>query len=51
MAIDPTAPELEVVFPDGRPVSEFTEDQEDMGTGLEFDVSPAGGVHRTSLEI
>ena len=51
MAIDPTAPELEVVFPDGRPVSEFTEDQEDMGTVLEFDVSPEGGVQRTSLEI
>ena len=51
MAIDPTAPELEVVLPDGRPVSEFAEDQEDMGTVLEFDVSPEGGVQRTSLEI
>ena len=51
MAIDPTAPELEVVLPDGRPVSEFAEDQEDMGTVLEFDVSPEGGIQRTSLEI
>ena len=51
MAIDPTAPELEVVLPDGRPISEFQEDPEDMGTVLEFDVSPEGGVQLASLAI
>ena len=51
MPTNPTAPELEVVLPDGRPVSEFEEDQEDMGTVLEFDISPEGTIQQTTLEI
>ena len=51
MAIDPTAPELEIVLPDGRPVSEFEDTQEDMGTVLEFDISPEGGIQETTIEI
>ena len=51
MATDPTAPELEIVLPDGRPVSEFEEDQEDMGTVLEFDVSPEGGIQEAAIEV
>ena len=51
MPTNPTAPELEVVLPDGRPVSEFEEDQEDMGTVLEFDISPEGTIQQTTLGI
>ena len=51
MPTNPTAPELEVVLPDGRPVSEIEEDQEDMGTVLEFDISPEGTIQQTTLEI
>ena len=51
MAVDPTASELEVVLPDGRPISELQEDQEDMGTVLEFDVSPEGGVQLATLKV
>jgi hypothetical protein len=51
MAADPTASGLEVILPNGRPISEFEEDEEDMGTVLEFDVSPEGDVQPVSLGI
>jgi len=37
-------PELEIVLPDGRPVSEYQEPQEDMGTVVEIGISGEGGV-------
>lgn len=37
-------PELEIVLPDGRPVSEYQEPQEDMGTVIDIDISGEGGV-------
>jgi hypothetical protein len=37
-------PELEIVLPDGRPVSEYQEPQEDMGTVVEIGISGKGGV-------
>ena len=43
-------PELEIVLPDGRPVSEFEESEEDLGTVLEFDASPEGEL-TTVVEI
>ena len=43
-------PELEIVLPDGRPVSEFQETEEDLGTVLEFDASPEGAL-TTVVEI
>ena len=49
MAIDLTASGLEVILPNGRPISEFAEDEEDTDTVLEFDVSPEGGVQLVSL--
>jgi hypothetical protein len=51
MAADPTASGLEVILPNGRPISEFEEDEEDMGTVLEFDVSPEGDIQPVSLGI
>ena len=51
MAADPTASGLDVILPNGRPISEFEEDEEDMGTVLEFDVSPEGDVQLVSLGI
>ena len=43
-------PELEIVLPDGRPVSEFEETEEDLGTVVEFDASPEGAL-TTVIEI
>ena len=43
-------PELEIVLPDGRPVSEFEETEEDLGTVVEFDASPEGTL-TTVVEI
>jgi hypothetical protein len=43
-------PELEIVLPDGRPVSEFEETEEDLGTVVEFDASPEGAL-TTVVEI
>jgi hypothetical protein len=37
-------PELEIVLPDGRPVSEYEEPQEDMGTIIDIDIGGEGGV-------
>ena len=37
-------PELEIVLPDGRPVSEYQEPQEDMGTVIDIGISGEGGV-------
>ena len=37
-------PELEIVLPDGRPVSEYQEPQEDMGTVVEIGISGEGGL-------
>jgi len=36
-------PELEIVLPDGRPVSEYEEPQEDMGTVIDIGISGEGG--------
>ena len=51
MAINPAAPELEIVLPDGRPVFELEEDQGDLDTAMEFDVSPEGEIQQTTLGI
>ena len=51
MAINPAAPELEIVLPDGRPVSELEGDQGDLDTAMEFDVSPEGEIQQTTLGI
>ena len=51
MAINPAAPELEIVLPDGRPVSELEGDQGDLATAMEFDVSPEGEIQQTTLGI
>jgi len=37
-------PELEIVLPDGRPVSEYEEPQENMGTVIDIGISGEGGV-------
>ena len=37
-------PDLEIVLPDGRPVSEFQEPQEDMGTVVEIGIGGEGGL-------
>jgi len=37
-------PELEIVLPDGRPVSEYQEPQEDMGTVIDIGIGGEGGV-------
>ena len=37
-------PDLEIVLPDGRPVSEFIEEEEDLSTAMEFDELPDGGL-------
>jgi len=37
-------PDLEIVLPDGRPVSEFQESQEDMGTVVEIGIGSEGGL-------
>ena len=43
-------PDLEIVLPDGRPVSDFVEEQEDLSTAMEFDELPDGGL-ATVVEV
>jgi len=43
-------PDLEIVLPDGRPVSDFVEEEEDLSTAMEFDELPDGGL-ATVVEV
>ena len=37
-------PDLEIVLPDGRPVSEFMEEEDDLSTEIEFEGDPDGEI-------
>ena len=37
-------PDLEIVLPDGRPVSEFMEEEADLSTEIEFEGDPEGEI-------